>query len=477
MRFAPASVPWLVMHELRLYRRAGKKVGSLIFLGIIVALLHIIAVVIAMVARTPNAKALPDGPVILWLSVGLGFSLIIMTSRALTSAVQALYTRGDMDLLVSSPIDPNSIVAVRAAAIALTITGEFALLLWPFANVFVLFGHFAWFKAYLLLPALAMLSTSIALILMITLFRLLGPRRTRVFVQIAAAVLGMSFFLLTQLPNMMRAGGGPRPNPAMFRDIGSNLEGPVWVPAQLVLNGFVPTVLLLILGAAALLLTIRGLSHRFIDATTLVASVSRSVRTRVSTGALRFKSGLRNVLIGKELRLVARDPWLLTQLLSQFVFLVPMGLLLWRRGASTGAPWAWLMIIFVCATIVSALSWLTVSAEDAPELLASSPVATSTLIRGKIEAALLPVVPVLLLPLFALLGSRPVFAIALTVCSAGAAMSCALLQIRNPVARKRADFKTRHKGKGLNGIIELAVIILWVALCAIATVLLEWVIR
>lgn len=467
MSFAPASIPWLVKHELRLYRRTGKQVGSLVFLGILVTLLHLIALGIALVANSPQAKALPTGMVYLGITAGLGFAMIIMTSRALTAAVQALYTRGDMDLLVSSPIDPNSIVAVRAATIAMTVTGEFALLLWPFANVFVLFGHVAWFKAYLLLPAIGMLATSIALVLMITLFRVLGPRRTRVFVQIAAAVLGMSFFLLTQLPNMMRAGGTPVANTNVFRDVGSHLDGPLWAAAAQVLNGFIPTFLLFVVGAAVLVLTVRIFGHRFVDATTLVASVSRSGPARVSTGTFRFRSGLRNVLIGKELRLIVRDPWLLTQLLSQFVFLIPMLLLLWRRGAASGTPWAWLMIIFVSATIASALAWLTVSAEDAPELLASSPVPATTIIRTKIEAALLPVAPLLVLPLFALLATRPVYAIALTVCAAGAAVSCALLQIRNPVARKRADFRTRHKGKGLNGFIEVAVIMVWVALCAI----------
>jgi hypothetical protein len=82
-----------------------------------------------------------------------------MISRSLFSAVEALYTRGDMDLLSSSPLAPNAIISIRAAAIAATLTLEFAVLIWPFANVFVLTGMFAWSKAYILLPALAMLAT------------------------------------------------------------------------------------------------------------------------------------------------------------------------------------------------------------------------------------------------------------------------------------------------------------------------------
>jgi ABC-2 type transport system permease protein len=123
------------------------------------------------------------------------------------------------------------------------------------------------------------------------------------------------------------------------------------------------------------------------------------------------------------------------------------------------------MVIFVSGSVASALAWLTVSAEDAPELLASSPVPTAALIRGKVEAALLPVAPLLILPLVGLLTTRPLFAVSLALCSAGAGISCALLQIRNPVARKRADFKMRHRGKALSGLIEVTVIALWVGLC------------
>jgi ABC-2 type transport system permease protein len=127
--------------------------------------------------------------------------------------------------------------------------------------------------------------------------------------------------------------------------------------------------------------------------------------------------------------------------------------------------------VFACGSIASALAWLTVSAEDAPELLASSPVATGTLVRAKIEAALLPIAPLLLLPIVFVARSHPLFAASLCVCAVGASVSCAVLQIRNPTARKRADFRSRHKGRGLSGLIEITVIALWVGLCAAVTAL------
>jgi ABC-2 type transport system permease protein len=469
MTFATGSVPWLIRHELRLYWRTSKSVSSITFLVIGQVLLHLIALGIALATQAAGGRPIPQGPVLLFITIGMGFSLLIMTSRALAAAIQALYTRGDLDLLLSSPIAPNAIVAVRAAAIALGVTFEIAMLLWPFANVFVLFGRFEWFKAYLLLPSLGMLATSLALVLMIALFRLLGPRRTRVFVQVAAAVIGMSFVLLFQLPNAMR-GGGPaarRGNP--FRDLAGNVDGPQWIPAQLVQQGFIPTILLLIACAAILVFTVRAVGHRFVDASTLVASVSKGGPVRARSSTLRLRTGLRRVLILKELRLIARDPMLLTHLLGQLVFLLPLGLALWRGTAQSATPWAWLTILFLVGSTASALAWLTVSAEDAPDLLASSPVPTRALVRAKVEAALLPVTPLLLIPVIALWRTHLAFSLWLAVCAAGAGISCALLQIRNPVTRKREDFKTRHKGRGLSGLIEILVIGLWAGLCAGAT--------
>jgi len=445
-------------------------VGSLVFFVLTQVLLHALAFAIAIATSRPGVGALPRQLILLGITAGLGFMLLIMTSRALSGAIQALYIRSDLDLLLSSPLAPNSILAVRAAAIALTVTGEVAMLLWPFANVFVLFGRIEWLKAYIRLPAIGMLATSIALFAMVGLFRVLGPRRTRVFMQIAAAVIGMSFVLLVQLPNVMRDGEPGAGTARALRSVNTEAEGPLWFAARQVLDGFVPTITFAVICAAALITTVRLLRNRFIDASTLVAGISSSSGRRARSSVMQFQHGIRRVLIRKELRLIARDPWLLTQLLGQFVFLVPLALLMWRQSAGGGIPWVWLGIIFVCGSIVSSLAWLTVSAEDSPELLASSPVPASAILRLKIETALLPVVPLLFVPVIVLGGSYPVYAIALAFCSAGAGISCALLQIRNPVARKRADFKSRHKGRGISGLIETAVIAVWVGLCAVIAV-------
>src|ERR1700735_3163974 len=210
MTLTPGWSPGLMRHELRLYTRSGVvKATSLTFLIIVEILLHLAAAAVAFVMRAASAAGGPSMPAMLPLLLitgGLAFCFIFMLSRALNGIVQVLYTRADLDLLLSSPLAPNSIIGVRVGTVALTVTLEVAMLAWPFANVFVLFGRYSWSKLYLLIPAIGMLATSLGVVLALTLFRLLGPRTTRLVGQVLAALIGMGIFLLRQLPNLMRHG-------------------------------------------------------------------------------------------------------------------------------------------------------------------------------------------------------------------------------------------------------------------------------
>jgi ABC-2 type transport system permease protein len=219
-----------------------------------------------------------------------------------------------------------------------------------------------------------------------------------------------------------------------------------------------------------LLCTVRALAGRFLRAATAIGSMGSARGPRISVRPLRFRGSLRAVLILKELRLIRRDPLLLMQLLQQSVYLVPMGLVLWRQpvGGSGRMPWLWLGIILVSGTLATALAWITIAAEDAPELLTAAPLPRATLVRAKIEAALLPLVPLWLLPLVALGRTYLGFAVSLALCAFGCSVSTALLQVRRP-PQKRDRFKFRGRGAPGKGFIEMGVILSWIVICALVT--------
>jgi ABC-2 type transport system permease protein len=474
----PGSLLWLMRHELRLYLRSGVLKGtSLTSLIIVEILLHLVATAAALAVRaasTHGGSGIPAVVPALLTTVGLAFCFLFMLSRSLNGIVQVLYTRADLDLLLSSPLAPMSIIGVRVFTVALTVTLEVGMLAWPFANMFVLFGMTAWSKLYLLLPALGMLATSLGIVLALTLFRVLGPRTTRLVGQVLAALIGMAIFLLSQLPNFLRR--GPAQRPGNYSGFGALLSanaghfGPVLIPARLVLAGYWPTLLLALVGAALLLLTVQVLSGQFMRAATAIGGMGSARARRTSARPLRFRGALRRVLIMKELRLIGRDPLLLMQLLQQSIYLLPMCFLLWRQtfARSGGVPWFWLVIIFMCGTLATALAWITIAAEDAPELLTTAPLSRGTVVRAKIEAALLPVAPLWVLPLLIIGRSQLWFAVSLGLCAFGCSVSNALLQVYRPPG-KRDSFKTRGRGSPAKAFIEMCLILAWILLCALLT--------
>ncbi|HEY4342127.1 MAG TPA: hypothetical protein VGM97_19440 [Steroidobacteraceae bacterium] len=465
-------------HELRLYARSGVvKTTSLTFLIIAEVLLHLVAGAVALTVRVASTHALSSIPAavpMLLVTAALAFCLLFMASRGLNGIVQVLYTRADLDLLLSSPIAPRSIIGVRVASVALTVTLEVAMLAWPFANMFVLFGWYGWAKLYLLIPAIGMLATSLGVVLALALFRLLGPRTTRIVGQVLAALIGMGIFLLIQLPNLMRH-GSPR-GPGSYNGFGALLSadtghlGAILVPGRLVLSGFGPTILFTLTSAVLLLITVRALSGRFLRAAATIGSMGSTRGRRHSMRPLRFRGSLRVVLIVKELRLIRRDPLLLMQLLQQSIYLIPMCLVLWRQplGGSGKVPWLWLAMILVSGTLATALAWITIAAEDAPELLAAAPLTRAMVVRAKLEAALLPLAPLWLLPLVALWRTHVWFAISLALCAFGCSVSTALLQVYHPPGKRNA-FKSRGRSAPGKGFIEMGVILCWILICGLVT--------
>jgi ABC-2 type transport system permease protein len=459
----------LLQNEWLQYLRSGAVKGtSLAFLVVSQVLLHLIALLVAFAVNAPPAGAARGAidPQAM-LAGGMLAMLLLMSSRSLAGMVQSFYTRGDLDLLLASPVDRRAIIAVRVGTIALTVAMEVALLVFPFANVFVLFGMFGWFKAYLLVPTFAMLATSIGLAVTLLAFRTLGPRRTRVAVQVFAVLMGVGMMLAIYLPGMLQ---GDRSAPPMSTGMnlmarrGGYFAQAFGVPAGWVMHGYLPT-LAMFAGATALLAFCIHLAGEPLVRTLTGVTVGGRRRRGAATSSIRFRGGFRAVVVWKELKLIARDPFLIAQILQQSLYVLPMAFVLWRARFGSDLPLAWLAVVMLAAGIAGPLSWLTVVAEDAPDLLGSAPVTRAALIRAKIEAALLPTLPICAAPLLFLAATRPWFGACTSLCAFGAALCNALINMRNPVARRRDTFRTRHRGGGGNGLLEVLSMFLWLALC------------
>ncbi len=462
----PGSTLWLLGAEMRLGLRdmLGKRgsVRSLIVFGVIVALTFALGVYIAGPLRNVEIPITPLSVVIADAAVISIFTL--MLSQTLAAAAQSLYSRGDLDLLFSAPIAPRKVLTVRFAAIALNAFAAFALLITPPLLPVAVMGHWRWLSILVVLAALALAASACGLLLATGLFSLIGARRTRTVAQIMAALIGAVFFLSAQAYNIL---GGHRTTSLwlglaqMVRE--GRLRPPpaaAW-PLRAMLGEPAPLAAMLI-GAALLFVALsQWLGQRFAADAAAASGVDVAGAPRGRSAVpTRFATGAMAATFRKELRLLWRDAALLSQVLLRVLYLLPLAFLMLRNAGAhmtSALPAGAAALTFMTGQVSGSLSWVTISAEDAPELLACSPTPISTLMRAKLAAALTPVAVLLVLPLAALIVLAPMAGVAALLGCTASAVASSLINAWYNKPAKRADFRRRRAGSWLGALFQTVV--------------------
>jgi ABC-2 type transport system permease protein len=462
MSLRPGSALWLLRHELRLTLGGRKSVG-IRFVAIALALSVVLHAGAYVLFRALPADRLP-----IWTYYALGcvtwFVISFMLSQAILQSVSSLFDRGDLDLLLSSPLPTRSVFMVRSLGIALSVVALYLFLLAPVANVGVFFGHANLLAIYPTLLALTLAVTALGMWLTLTLVQLMGARRARIAAQLLGSLMGAAIFLLSQLPNLLGAGVSARvvsqlmlwsvPGGALASD------SPVWLVSRALLGEPWPLGVMTILGLLGFWLVVHFAHERFLAGTqqTVTGSASRTLAAP-RAGSTRFRGGLWRKVLFKEWRLILRDPQLIAQTLMQLLYLVPMLLLNLRAGNAQILLMP--MVVFLASSLAGSIAWITVTAEDAPDLLGSAPIAPSLLRGFKLLAALLPVW-LLVSPLVVYLSmDRPILALAFVFCLVGGTASTGLVELWHPRQEARKSMATRMKGHFVLGLMSFVVNAAW----------------
>jgi ABC-2 type transport system permease protein len=461
LRPKAGSLLWLVLHEIRLTLRSGKGRRG-VWIRIVLVLLYAAGGIAAGLALRGTDLA-PDADTYRIASAVLLTILSFMAAQVVIAAQRTLYEAGDLDLLLSSPLPENRVLAAKTLGLAGGAATTFAYLILPAALPVALLAEPRLLAVVPMLGALALAGASFGLGLAIILIRLLGPRGARATGQVLAALLGAMVFLISQLATHQE--GVPRGRMAglieWMRETGWGSEGWSALPARAALGEPGPLALVVAFALALFTLTSLWFRRHFL-LSYQKAGERGGPRRRAKAGGGKarnlFGGGLLRAILTKELRLIVRQPELLFMMVLRLIYLAPLALILARRDggvASYSTPVLAAVGAVAAGQLTGSLAWLTISAEDAPDLLAVSPVDGGKLRRMKLLAALIMVAPfALIVP--ALIARHDAAAAAIALAGALAAgYGAGLIELLLGKPQKRSAFTRRQQGSFLVSILGL----------------------
>jgi ABC-2 type transport system permease protein len=420
----------------------------------------------------------PDGRMRVTAILASGAALVFpwIVGQSIADFSRTLFGRSDLELILASPVDAHALLAARTLSISVGAVASVGLLLAPLANVATLRGHPHWLALYPALLAAGLAGTGLAIILAMGLFLSAGPRRARLFCQIAATAVGTSAVIGAQAVAMLPA----RVRTSILAALAPSASaagaehGFLWAPVGAAAGDPKAMLAWTAFGAIVFALACVLFGERFARAAIATAGAPAHAGA-AARGTSRFGVSASTALRIKERRVVWRDPWLMSQLLLQAAYTTPLAVILWRNGGPTGTVGVAFTpaLVVIAAQLAGALSWIALSAEDAPDFLTTAPLPRAVIERAKIVAIGQPIALILALPLAALAFASPWAGLCALLFGAGAIASAALVNLWRQAPSRRGLVLRRHSQSKLVGMMEHLVSILW-AIATTAAVIGSW---
>jgi len=471
----PGSAFWLLRHDLRLAGRDLRAAGGRkrrvvgIVLGTAVVLLHLIGFVAAPALGRLHDAHRSDALLVGSFALAGAFTLFL--SKAISEATDALFQRGDLDLLLSSPLPMRRVLTTRLVAIAV-IAGFLPLLLViPLVNGMALRGQFAWAGAYPVLLSLTLVAAATGSAITFGLLAFVGPRWTRVAARALATLFGAISFFSTQAHLVLPAWIRAKVWQAMAPMSGVVPAGPQWWPARAVLGDPLPMVVVAGVAVLAVMSVSAALGQAY--GTGVMSNLAVPRGARAAGVERRFAGGVFTALLRKEWHLLLRHPGLGAQVFYQFVFLVPGAVALMNlgdRGWHSPAG-----VVFLTAMMTGRITKILAAGpfegDQAAALAVTSPVRPVLVLRAKVLVTLV---------VLAVVGGLPVAAIglkmtpalpAVCVASVAAAATRLWLAVSRPKQLRRAGLQGRLQAS-TDGLLGVIVDIGWGIFGAVLTIVL-----
>ncbi len=449
---APGGFAWLALHEIRLAWRMRPRKGATRWLGyVLMAAWLAFGCFLGWILRDEPIPQLPQ--IMTGVLAGSIVALSLMTTQAIIGSQRTLYENGDLDLLFSAPIEGRTVLLAKLLGIAGSIALTYAVLLLTLVLPVAVLGHPQLFGLVALLIALALAAAAIGLGITLALARLAGPRAARTVGQIAAALLGGAFFLISQLASH----GDKRQSSVSilferFTEQGVGNSGLSGLPGHAAFGDPVAVIVLLGLGVALFTLAGVTLQRMFLSGYQEGGTrLSRAKPTGRATNRL-FHASLFQSVFAKEWRLLLRDPALIFQILLRLIYLAPIVFVAFgQKQHLPMAPGLAFASVLIAGQLVGSFAWLTVSAEDAPDLIAVAPVTKNAIDRVKLMAAFAMAAPMgVILPVAIAFQTLP-GALVTLACTAIAGAAAGFIELKLGKPGQRAAFAKRRSGSVVGG--------------------------
>lgn len=479
-----ATISWFARHEARLAWRdwtmlmsGGRKLKDrAVVIGMVVFALGLHGVAYMVLRPHLPASGGVDMPMLAGITMSIILTFTMMFSQALEQVTRAFYTRDDLDLILSSPAPARHLFSVRITSMVMTTAMMSGLIVAPFINVAAWLDGPHWICAYAMILAMAAVATGIAVQATLLLFRRIGPKRTRIIAQITAAVVGASFLIGIQIVAILSYGTMSRFEIVSEARVLANLpDGAswLWLPARAVVGEPLPLALALCIAMLFFALVVRRASYQFRENVVAAMGITETRHTHAHSQAL--ARGLRHkstftALVAKEWTLLARDPWLVSQTLMQILYLIPPALMLWVSFGQNSnietilAP----VLVMAAGQLAGALTWLAISGEDAPDLIATAPISRRALLSAKITSVL-SLIAAITSPFVAVIAFVSPRGALVILAGVMAGATCAMLiQLWFRAQARRTSFGRRQVASRVSTILEALASILSAATAAVA---------
>ncbi len=442
MRLTPASLPWLVLWDLRIRYRSLNldriRLLPLLLYGLFILATHAIAGFLLW-GILHRGRSMSSAEALQFGTMMMSFLLFFMLMAAMLGGFRLVFAGRELSMYLGSPVPFARILWMRVLSLVIGAWMAAALLAVPVANMGALLGHPVFLLIYPVTLGLAICVSALSLLVVALALHTLGVRRARRLLQLLQALVPLAFVLLSF------SRGRPAPQGSSVQLLSSSsfvqLSGLMQWPVRAA-SGDLPALLGFTLFCAALLwLSVRLV--RFAIQAALQEPDIGPARTTAPSGraikAARFNRSLFRTLMAKEWRTILRDPRLASALLVQPLVVLPFFYLNLMHGRFrlAGAAAA---AAFVAGQMSQFVANLMISAEEAPALLGTAPVPRARLIRYKCLAALLPVCALMLLPALWLAARDPWVGAVCLFCAIGAGFCACAIEVARPYPAPRRSF-------------------------------------